>query len=282
MAISNFIPEVWTSKLLVTLRDQLVYGGLVNHDYEGDISAAGDTVHITSIDDVSAQAYTGTVAYGALTDDTRALLIDQADYFGFKVDDINKRQALAGFVEQASVSASYNMSARQDSFVAGLMYAGATGDNALGDRTVDTAADAYDLLLELRTRLVRSKAPSAGRFVVVSPEFYAKLLRDDRFVRLDASGTTEGLRNGQVGRAAGFDVIESNTVPEIPADDPEPLKYKVVAGHSMATTVADNLVKTEAIRLETTFGDGIRGLHVYGGKVVRPELLVSADVDVTA
>jgi hypothetical protein len=148
-------------------------------------------------------------------------------------------------------------------------------DNEVGAVTVDAATEAYDLLVEFRTLLTRSNTPSDGRFVVVPPEFYAWLLKDDRFIRLDASGTTAGLRNGVVGRAAGFDIIESNVVPEESSG-----AFNVVAGHPIATTYADNLVKTEALRLEGYFGDGIRGLHVYGAEVIRPANLASAVVTV--
>ena len=129
--------------------------------------------------------------------------------------------------------------------------------------------------MDLRTRLTRTNTPVDGRYVVVPPEFYAQLLSDDRFIRLDASGTTEGLRNGQVGRAAGFDVIEANTVPE------EDGTFTLLAGHSIATTYAEQILQTEALRLEHQFGDGIRGLHVYGAKVTRPTNVARVDVEVT-
>lgn len=279
MAITNFIPEVWAAALLKALRDRLRYAqpGVVNRNYEGDIAQAGDTVHITSFVDPSTREYTrnSPITYDLLTDATQALLIDQARYFGFSVDDIDRRQALSGFVEETTTGASYNLASDADAFVAETMVDGVLGGNELGSVTISDPGDAYDLLVELRTVLVRSNTPDDGRFVIVPPEFYAALLHDDRFIRLDASGTTAGLRNAQVGRAANFDVIESNTVPEGSSSD-----FSVVAGHAIATTYAEQIVKTEALRLETTFGDGVRGLHVYGAKVIRPANLASAVVTV--
>src|SRR5690606_20001035 len=218
MAITNFIPEVWSAALLKNLRDQLTYAqsGVINRNYEGDIARAGDTVHITSFADPATRAYTrnNTITYDVLTDATRALAIDQARYFAFSVDDIDKRQALPGFIAETTLGASYNLASDADTYVSGLMVAGVDAGNQLGSETVSDAGDAYDLLVELRTLLTRSNTPHTGRFVAVPPEFYALLLKDERFIRLDASGTTEGLRNAQVGRAAGFDVVESNVVPE--------------------------------------------------------------------
>lgn len=282
MAITNFIPEIWDASLLKQLRDQLTYAqaGVINRNYEGDIARAGDTVHITSFADPATRAYSKytTISYDQLTDDTQTLVIDQARYWAITVDDIDKRQALPGFIDETTTGAAYNLRADADSFVADLMVAGVSSsapDNTVGAVTVDAATEAYDLLVEFRTLLARSNTPADGRFVIVPPEFYAWLLKDDRFIRLDASGTTAGLRNGVVGRAAGFDVIESNVVPETSGG-----AFNVVAGHPIATTFADNLVKTEALRLEGYFGDGIRGLHVYGAEVIRPANLASAVVTV--
>ncbi|HET9499497.1 MAG TPA: P22 phage major capsid protein family protein [Marmoricola sp.] len=284
MAISNFRPTIWSASLLTNLRDQLVYGGLCNRNYEGDIANAGDKVNITSFTDPSTRAYTknGTISWDLLTDATQQLVIDQSDYFAFKVDDIDRRQALGGFIEETTLGAAYNLAADSDTYVAGLMSAGAGTD--LGDDAISTATGAYDLLVELRTALTRSKTPSMGRWVVVPPEMYAKLLQDDRFIRADASGTTSGLRNGQVGRAAGFDVIESNTVPDADADGAgtgTALEYTVIAGHAMATTFAQQISKVKAVDLQDTFGEGVKGLHLYGAKVVRGDQLAKATVTVS-
>jgi hypothetical protein len=289
MAISNFIPEIWSAQILTALRDRLVYAqaGMVNRDYEGEIARAGDTVHITSIVDVQVKEYTrnagltdngspiSAIDYDTLSDSPLTVQITEEDYFAFGVDDIDRRQALPGFVEEAARSAAYGLAKKTDEFVAGLMANGVDAGNELGSVTVSDPEDAYDLLVDLRTKLVRSNTPDAGRWVVVPPELYAVLLKDDRFVRVDASGSTAGLRNGVVGRAAGFDVIEANVVPESDG------VFTVLAGHAMATTFADQIVQTEALRLQTGFADAVRGLHVYGGLVVRPTLLASAEVEVS-
>ena len=284
MAIVNFVPEIWSPALLKALRDRLTYAqaGVVNRNYEGDIARAGDTVHITNFVDPSIRSYTknGTITWDLLTDATQALVVDQADYFAFKVDDIDKRQALPGFVEEATTGAAYNLAKSADDYIAGLMKAGADAGNQLGATLLTTPDEAYAMLVELRTVLTRSNTPDDGRFAVVPPEVYALLLQDDRFIRADASGTTAGLRNGQAGRAAGFDVIESNRVPETSTEAGADTSYTVIAGHSAATTYAEQIASVQARELENTFGDGVRGLHLYGGKVIRPTLLATAEVDV--
>jgi len=293
MAISNFRPTIWSSSLLVNLRSNLVYGGLCNRDYEGEIARAGDKVNITAFADPSVRAYTKNtdISWDLLTDSTQQLVINQSDYFAFTVDDIDRRQALPGFIEETTRGASYNLASTADTYISGLMVAGVSAsnpDNKLDHASLSAAtdsSDAYDLLVELRTALTRSNTPMQGRWVVVPPEFYALLLRDDRFIRADASGTVAGLRNGQVGRAAGFDVVESNVVPTSDSDGTATVAttgYDIVAGHAMATTYAEQIASVKAVDLENQFGEGVKGLHLYGAKVVRPSLLATVNVTVSA
>jgi hypothetical protein len=276
MAITNFQPEIWSALILDNLRSALVYGqdGIINHDYEGDIAAAGDTVHITSFSDPAVRDYTKNtnITWDLLTDATRALVVDQADYFAFTVDDIDRRQALGGFVTASSRRTAYNLASEADTYLSGIMFTAVDGvaGHDLGDVTVDISDNnAYNQLVSLRTALTNANVPYPGRWVICPPEFYAALLQDNRFI--DASASADGgqaLRNGLVGRAAGFDVFESNTVPEPTAN-----RWAIMAGSPIATTFAEQINETEAIRLENQFGDGVRGLHLYGGKVVQPNAL---------
>lgn len=282
MAFGNFVPEIWSSSLLVNLRDQLVYGGLCNRNYEGDIANAGDKVNITAFTDPSVRTYTKNtdITWDTLDDSTQQLVIDQAKYFAFSVDDIDRRQALSGFVEETTLGASYNLSSTADSFISSLMASGVPAANTLAD-VAATVDNAYEILVDLRTKLTRTNTPNQGRWVVVPPEFYALLLQDDRFIRADASGVTTGLRNGQVGRAAGFDVMESNVVPEVDLDGTgtgTAEGFAVIAGHSMATTYAEQIAKVKAVDLESQFGEGIKGLHLYGAKVVRGNQLAKVEL----
>jgi N4-gp56 family major capsid protein len=284
MAVDNFVPEVWAAELLTALRNRLVYAqpGIINRDYEGEVAQAGDTVHITSVADPSVASYTPhstTITYSALSDSDLTLTVDQSKYFAFKVEDIERRQALPGFVEQAAAGAAYGIADTVDAYVASLLYDAVNGTaNDYGAFTADISdKTAYNLFVELRTILNRANVPSDGRYVVVPPEVTAALLQDDRFTDASKANTDQALRNGEVGRIAGFTVYESNQTP-----DPTSGTYAVIAGHPIATTFVEQINKVEAIRLEGSFSDGVRGLTLYGGKVVRPAGLALASVTVQA
>lgn len=284
MAITRFRPEIWSAMLLVALRKALVYAGptVVNRDYEGEIREAGDTVRITSISRPTVGTYTPnqtTITPEELTDAQRTLVVDQAKYFAFKVDDVDRRQALGDVMPQAMREAAYAVADTVDQYVANL-YTGVQSANVLGSTgspidTYTTPTDAYDdVLVPLRTKLTKANVPTAGRFVVVSPEFYASLLLDSRFIKADESGTTEGLRNGFVGRAAGFDILESNNTPN-PSGDTQ----VIIAGTNAAISFAEQISKTEAYRPESSFSDAIKGLTLYGAKLVRPDCLAIAYIN---
>jgi len=282
MAISNFVPELWSPNILANLRDQAVYVDRCNRNYEGAIANAGDTVHITSFTDPAVRDYTKNtdITYDLLTDADRALLIDQADYFAFTVDDVDRRQAQAGFVESASRGAGANLALEADEYVAGIMYAAVNQTaNDIGLVAVDISDNnAYgSLFVALRTILTRDKVPFSDRWIVIPPEVSAAILQDARFVNASASGTTATLREGFLGRIAGFDVYESNVTHVATAGT-----YHVIAGHPNAVTYADAISETEALRLEAQFGDAIRGLHLYGAKVVDATQLALASVTVQA
>jgi hypothetical protein len=285
MAITKFQPEVWSAAILVALRNSLIYGGLVNRDYEGNIANAGDTVHIVDFGSPAVRSYTknSDISWDLLTDAERTLVIDQGDYFAFTVDDIDRRQALGGFVAQATSDAGHALAEEVDNFLAALLVAGVDGGtNDLGAVTADLSnRDYYDkVLLPMRTKLNRAKVPMSGRWVVMPPEHTAHLLSDPRFI--DASQAADGgmaIKEGAIGRIAGFDVMESNNVPQT---TPSSGVYRVVSGHRSAATYADAISQTEALRLQDQFGDGIRGLHLYGAKVVRATCLSLADVTLQA
>src|ERR1044072_6993976 len=108
MAITNFIPEVWAAELLTSLKKALVFGDVANHDYEGDISEAGDTVHIVSVNRPTIGDYVKNVTSinpETLTDAERTLVIDQCKYFAFEIDDVDARQAKGGLMSEAAMEA---------------------------------------------------------------------------------------------------------------------------------------------------------------------------------
>jgi len=133
---------------------------------------------------------------------------------------------------------------------------------------VPTKDNAYEYLVDLGVKLDENNVPTTGRFTIVPAWFHGLLLKDDRFVR---SGTTTGdqrLMNGEVGEAAGFTILKSNNVPNTTGT-----KYKIIAGHRMATAYVEQILDVQTYKPEKRFGDAVKGLHVYGAKVVRPTAL---------
>ena len=282
MAITNFIPEVWAAELLHSLKKTLVYAGpsVVNRNYEGEIANYGDTVRITSISRPTIATYTKnstTITPENLTDAQRALVIDQSKYFAFEIDDIDMRQARDGgaLMTEAAQEAAYGLADLTDQFVVGL-YTGVDSANAIGTVSITTAALAVSNLIALKVKLDNANVPQQGRYVVVPPWYHGLLLGSDLFVRFDASGTTEALRNGMVGRAFGFDVLVSNNAPLVTGDD-----YLVLAGYPGAISFAEQIAKVEAYRPPDAFSDALKGLHLYGAKLVRPTGIATLTASIT-
>jgi hypothetical protein len=281
MAISAFIPEVWAAELLVALEKSHVYAapGVVNRDYEGDISAFGDTVHIVSLAEPTVGTYTKhtDITIEDVDDTEQLLLIDQSKYFAFEVDDIEKRQAKSGgriLTEQAR-KAAYKLKDVSDQYVAGLMAAGVDAGNLIAEQTLATPADAYDLLVDLGVLLSDDDVPEDGRWVAVTNGFHGLLQKDDRFVAAGDAASAATRANGFVGEAAGFTIRKTNNAPAGPGAGAGKL---IIAGYNGAVTYAEQINKTEATRKEKGFADIVKGLHLYGSKVVRPKGLAAADV----
>lgn len=286
MAVDTFIPEVWNAELLTTLERRYVFGqaGVTNRDYEGDIAQFGDTVHIGTLTDPTIADYTKNVTVidpETLTTTDQTLLIDQSKYFAFEVDDVDMRQARDGgqLLTRAATRSASGLASLADVFLATDMTTNA--GSVLTAGTASTPDEAYLVVLGLRLALDNNDVPEDGRFLVVSPNFYALILQDARFIDASQYGSNEPIRNAEVGRILGFSVMVSNNIPEGTAATAPAVSNFVVAGHSMATTFAEQINKTEAYRPDNSFSDAIKGLHLYGAEVVRPEALAVMDVDVT-
>ena len=279
MAFSNFIPEVWSARLLEHLDKVHVYAGLMNRDYEGDIRAFGDTVHINQLGKITINDYDGTDINDPeeLDGTQQNLVIDQAKYFNFQIKDIDNAQSNPKLVDSAMQRASYDMNDTIDQYLAGLLLAGCDSQNILyNDSTVvtPTAENAYDYLVDLGTALSESNVPMLGRWVVLPPWYHALLLKDPRFVGNGTGYNQAVLQGGLVGEAAGFQIHLSNNVPNTGG-----AKYKVIAGTNAAGSFAEQLVELEAYRLEKNFSDAVKGLHVYGAKVLQPKALAVMTVN---
>jgi hypothetical protein len=278
MAINNFIPEIWSNELLVNLRKSLVAGqaGVINRDYEGTIRNVGDTVHINSIGEVTIDDYvknTDMDGPETLTDATRALEITEAKYFNFQVDDIDRVQQTPKVMAGAMAEAAYGLADVADQFILGL-YEDADAGNVMSE-TSPAADDAYEVLVDLGTLLSESNIPKTGRWAIVPPWFHGLLLKDDRFV--GAGTSSDVLINGLIGRAAGMTILESNNCPSGGSGDAG--LFYIVSGHPMAWSYAEQISSVEGYRPQARFADAVKGLHLYGAKVVRPTALAVAPVN---
>jgi len=282
VSIINFRPEIWSANLLVATRKALVYGDCVNRDYEGEISAAGDTVRITSVGRPTISTYVPnqtTINPEQVNDSQRTLVVDQSKFFAFAVDDVDARQAKGNVIPQSMSEAAYGFADVIDQYVANTMYTGIQTTNQVGSIAVaaNTPSDFYDkVLVPLKIKLDLANVPTEGRWINVRPEAHGALLRDSRFVKVNESGTSEALRNGMVGRAAGFDIRLTNNAPNTTGSE-----YVTIAGTNAAYTFAEQINKVEAYRPQNSFSDAVKGLVLYGGKLVRPDFLASALVTIS-
>lgn len=276
MAITTFIPELWSARLLYALEKAHIATNLVNRDYEGLIQNQGDTVHIGSIGAITVSSYTANSDMSApetLATTDQTLVIDQAKYFNFQIDDVDKVQAAGDLIDTAMGRAAYALADTSDAYLLGVIAAGADNGNVIGTKSAPialTAANVYENLVKLRTVLDKQNVPTSGRTVVIPPDVYALLLNDTTHFAIAQRETGENLIvNGLVGRIAGFDVYMSNNA--VSAADGgsggSTTYYSVTAQVADATTYAEQIIKTEAYRLEKRFADGVKGLHVYGAKV---------------
>lgn len=272
MAVTSFIPELWNARLLYALEKNHVATNLVNRDYEGEIKNAGDTVHIGTLGAVAVRTYAqGTdITYDDLATTDQTLAIDQQKYFAFSLDDVDKAQAAGDLMDTAMGRAAYSLADVSDAFLLGKIAAGGASANYVGSSASPialTKTNIYEYIVALRTKLDKANVPTQGRSIVIPPEAYALLLQDERFTKVDATAENV-IVNGLVGRVAGFDVYESNNTVKTSADTPV---HSITAQVPDATTYAEQIIKTEALRPEASFSDAVRGLHVYGAKVTRPE-----------
>lgn len=287
MAVTNFIPDLWSAKLLVALRKAHVAGNLVNRDYEGEIKRQGDSVKITSINDVTIGTYTphNDITVEDIDDATRSLLIDQARYFAVELDDVEKAQYVKGGdspLAQAVDNAAYQLADTADAFLLDKINDAAEAtSNDLGTVAIHTDADAlYDSIVDLMVRLDVSNVPQMGRFVVVSPALHGRLLKLDRFVSTGDAVAASTRTNGFIGEIVGLPVYKSNNLPAV--TDAAATGGLAIAGYRGAATFAEQIVSLEADRMEKRFADMVKGLHVYGAAVVRPTGVAKVEFDATA
>jgi hypothetical protein len=262
MAIDNFIPEIWSAAVETEFLAAQVVIPTVNGKYDGE-ATRGNTVKITgavtpTITDYSS---TRTVTAEAMNDDGQDLAIDQEEAFAFIVDDIDRVQA-AGTMEDWTASAGRALAESAEDYLLGKFLTESWTLNVTGASplTIDSYDDAKDAALKVRTFLNNKKIPTGDRFLVVNPAFSEYLI--DGLSESSLQSAENELRNGQIARVWGFNVLESPLL----GDQSKPT---CVGYHTASAAYVGQIAQTEAIRHQTKFADIVRGLNVYGAKVTR-------------
>jgi len=285
----NFIPEIWSAKLIENFYDATVLAAIANTDYEGEIKSMGDTVNIRTTPDLTIRSYEKGMTLTVERPDKPKiqLVIDQGEYFAAIEDDVDKVQADINLMDTWSRDASEKMKIKIDQNVLTGMLTGIAATNKgatagrisadinLGTSGAPLAIDktnVLDLMVDMGTVLDEANAPEAGRFIVI-PAKMAGLVKKSDLKDASISGDgTSILRNGRLGMIDRFTVYVSHNL------NLSSGKFDIVAGHKMGLTFASQMTEMESIRAETTFGNIIRGLQVYGYKVVKGEALAQAVV----
>jgi hypothetical protein len=288
-----WVPEIYSKKVQIALRKASTVEAICNTDYMGEIKSYGDTVNIVKEPTIATAAYfrgTPTPAT-AITDSELVLVIDKANYFSFQVDSLEKRFGHINFPEVASNNAGYQLKDVMDTEVLSNMYAESI--TATAETTPATAAselkfgkvatpilinhtggalnvDPLDFMARAAQKLDENNNPEDGRWFVAAPNFYNSLSNTaSKLLSVDYNAGKGSLRNGLVasGLVRGFAMYKSlntfkQTIGGI-ANTPS-----VLFGHMRSTSCAAAMNTVESFRSPTTFADQVRGLHVYGRKVL--------------
>ena len=264
MAIDNFIPEVWAAGVTQSFIANQVVIPTLNTQYSGE-ATRGNTVHIINATTPTITDYAAagrSITAEALADTEVQLLINQEKAFSVNVDDVDRVQA-AGEFNAWTEAAGRALAEDAEEYVLTQMFAGASNANT-GSVVVDTAAEAKTAIREIRKTMAQNKVPANGRFVVVNPEFADLLLQD--LSDVSVAGSSSELRDGAILRLYGMDVIESPLTGET---DPAAIGY-----HQDMVAFVNQVENVESLRNPTKFADIVRGLNVYGAKVVKSEAVV--------
>lgn len=270
MAYTSFIPTLWSARLLAHLDARLVFKQLVNTDYEGEIKEMGNAVKIGQIGDVTVKEYTGADidAPEELGDASQTLNIDKGRYFNFQVKDIDAAQANVKIMDEAMKRASYALSKYIDQDIASLHAdAGVKMLNGAAAYTVGNGAgeqDAYDLIVDVGTKMNEGNVPDDGRWIVLPPWYIGMLFKSEWFKQ----SWQNYLQTGQLVVINGISVLMSNHLKT------SGVNTYIMAGTRAAISYAGQISKVEAYRPENNFSDAIKGLFIYGRKVVQPAALV--------
>lgn len=293
----NFVPVIYSKKAQIAFRKKSVIQAITNTDFFGEIREFGDTVKIIKEPNITVASYSrgATVTTQELDDEEIVLTVDQANFFAFKVDDIEQKQAHHNWESLATDQGGYRLADKMDSEVLTYMTSRVTANNTDQSLQLGTTANPLEVttpkstndfsplgLLNRFKRLLDEKnVPEENRWFVADPFFY-ELLGDEESKVVSDDFVTKGiLRNGKVteGMLRGFELYQSNNLPSNgsgPSGTTTTDYGWVLAGHMSAVATAQQINKIESFRDPDSFADVVRGLHMYGRKDLRPEALAGA------
>lgn len=276
MAITNFIPTVWSETLAKALDKQYIAVRNCNRQFEGAIKNVGDRVKINSIGNVTVFDYkknTDMTAPQTLDDSSITLVIDRAKAFNFQVDDVDKTQANVNLLRAAMGEAANAIADEADSYIYSL-YSEIAESETITKADI-TYNDVVDLLISAREKLLSNNVNSNTETVLeVSPAIAAVILKSKI---LQSTDNEDSISNGYLGSFVGFDIYVSNNIKK-----DESGSYKCYARTRRAIAYADQVNFVEAYRPEKRFADAVKGLHLYGAKIIYPKELLLLDLSVSA
>ncbi len=274
MGLESFTPKKWAATLFVRLRKSLVHASVVNRDYEGDIRESGDTVKINEIGPIDVSDYTkySDLTWQELDSYQKELLIDEQKSFSFVIDDIDMQQNMPKIRIGAMSEAGYAMADTIDQHIA-TRYSEA--GNSVTALTV-SAGNVLQNMSDMQLALNEANVPTEGRVFPIPP-FYHQLVVNAVSQGINSTGVPKVrddgvIINGFIGHLYGFDLLLSNNV------NNNATVWQMMAFTRAAITFAMALTKVEEVRIQDQFVSGVKGLQLYGSKVVRPNAMVSCAV----
>ena len=275
MAITNFIPTVWSESLLRALDNTYIAVANCNREFEGDIREKGSKVKICGLDTVSIGNYIKNQDLDApetLSDTYKELVINQAKYFNFQIDDVDLAQTTPRLMELAVKNAAAALANVAEEYV----YSFNTNAANSIDNLTPTAENIIETLIDARTILLKQNVVDASDIVIeVSPEIAGLILKAKVALSTD---NTDSLENGCIGSIGGCKIFVSSNIPV--SDEEDCAVAQCVARTRRAVAFAEQLSEIEAYRPELRFADAMKGLHLYGAKVVYPKEMVLLNIAV--
>ena len=260
----HFIPEIFSKKLQAKFYANTVLAEVTTNEYEGEISGQGDKVNIRTVPAVTVADYTGSLSYADVTSGTVELNINKAKSYAFKVDDILRQQADIDFMNAAAEDAAQNMKIAIEQDVFANVGAGSSLTDVNSSEAGTNAGNILGHILTAGRTLDENNIPETERFMIIDPAT-AAIIKNSDLKQAYLTGDAESpIRNGNIGMIDRFTVYVSNNLPSSGS------VTTGLFGHPKAVAYASQMTNTETVRLESSFGDGVRGLAVYGYKVIVP------------